>query len=436
MHLTQNRPRLLSFVFYFLLLSASLLLHGCGGGYNTQPWMKDDQAVSGTAQNAPSKLSVAAVEAETLDGPMDAADGTMDGLAPVKVAILLPLSGRNARLGQSMLNAAQMALFDIGYNNFELLPKDTKGTPDGARKAAREALQDGAKLVLGPVFSPSVKAARQVTQSANVNMIAFSTDWTLANNRTFLIGLLPFDQIERVVGYASQNGYKRIGVISPTNTYGNGVVSAYSAIAPSAGIQQTRIERFSTKDNNLAPVMRIFSDYDARKKANNEFGPPFDAVLMPVGGPVARELGSFLNHYDLPPHQVKRLGTGLMDDPSLAQDSTLRGAWFAAPDPQSRKKFERRYTNTYRTKPPRIASLAYDATALSAILARIGLKKTGRPAYSHSAITNANGFSGVDGIFRFRADGIVERGLAIMEYKNGRIVVIDNAPKTFQKRAF
>lgn len=436
MHLTQNRPRLLSFVFYFLLLSASLLLHGCGGGYNTQPWMKDDQAVSGTAQNAPSKLSVAAVEAEALDGPMDAADGTMDGLAPVKVAILLPLSGRNARLGQSMLNAAQMALFDIGYNNFELLPKDTKGTPDGARKAAREALQDGAKLVLGPVFSPSVKAARQVTQSANVNMIAFSTDWTLANNRTFLIGLLPFDQIERVVGYASQNGYKRIGVISPTNTYGNGVVSAYSAIAPSAGIQQTRIERFSTKDNNLAPVMRIFSDYDARKKANNEFGPPFDAVLMPVGGPVARELGSFLNHYDLPPHQVKRLGTGLMDDPSLAQDSTLRGAWFAAPDPQSRKKFERRYTNTYRTKPPRIASLAYDATALSAILARIGLKNTGRPAYSHSAITNANGFSGVDGIFRFRADGIVERGLAIMEYKNGRIVVIDNAPKTFQKRAF
>ena len=436
MHLTQNRPRLLSFVFYFLLLSASLLLHGCGGGYNTQPWNKDEQAVSGTAQNAPSKLSVAAVEAEALDGPMDAADGTMDGLAPVKVAILLPLSGRNARLGQSMLNAAQMALFDIGYNNFELLPKDTKGTPDGARKAAREALQDGAKLVLGPVFSPSVKAARQVTQSANVNMIAFSTDWTLANNRTFLIGLLPFDQIERVVGYASQNGYKRIGVISPTNTYGNGVVSAYSAIAPSAGIQQTRIERFSTKDNNLAPVMRIFSDYDARKKANNEFGPPFDAVLMPVGGPVARELGSFLNHYDLPPHQVKRLGTGLMDDPSLAQDSTLRGAWFAAPDPQSRKKFERRYTNTYRTKPPRIASLAYDATALSAILARIGLKKTGRPAYSHSAITNANGFSGVDGIFRFRADGIVERGLAIMEYKNGRIVVIDNAPKTFQKRAF
>ena len=436
MHLTQNRPSLLSFVFYFLLLSASLLLHGCGGGYNTQPWNKDEQAVSGTAQNAPSKLSVAAVEAEALDGPMDAADGTMDGLAPVKVAILLPLSGRNARLGQSMLNAAQMALFDIGYNNFELLPKDTKGTPDGARKAAREALQDGAKLVLGPVFSPSVKAARQVTQSANVNMIAFSTDWTLANNRTFLIGLLPFDQIERVVGYASQNGYKRIGVISPTNTYGNGVVSAYSAIAPSAGIQQTRIERFSTKDNNLAPVMRIFSDYDARKKANNEFGPPFDAVLMPVGGPVARELGSFLNHYDLPPHQVKRLGTGLMDDPSLAQDSTLRGAWFAAPDPQSRKKFERRYTNTYRTKPPRIASLAYDATALSAILARIGLKKTGRPAYSHSAITNANGFSGVDGIFRFRADGIVERGLAIMEYKNGRIVVIDNAPKTFQKRAF
>lgn len=436
MRLTQDRSRHPSFVFYFLLLMTTVFLNGCGGGYNTQPWLKDEQAISGTAQNAPNKLSVAAVEGEALDGPIDAADGTMDGLAPVKVAILLPLSGRNARLGQSMLNAAQMALFDIGYNNFELLPKDTKGTPSGARNAARAALQDGAKLVLGPVFSPSVKAARQVTQSANINMIAFSTDWTLANERTFLIGLLPFDQIERVVTYSSQNGYKRIGVISPTDTYGNGVVSAYRAIAPSAGIQQTRIERFSPSDKNLAPVMRMFSDYDARKKAKNQFGPPFDAVLMPVGGPVARELGSFLNHYDLPPHQVKRLGTGLMDDASLAQDSTLRGAWFAAPDPQSRKKFERKYTSIYRSPPPRIASLAYDATALSAILARIGLKKTGRPAYGHNAITNANGFSGVDGIFRFRSDGIVERGLAIMEYKNGRIVVIDKAPKTFQKRAF
>ena len=423
---------------FLLLFTATLFLFGCvsnNGGYNTTPWL-DTQNTQGTAEQTPSELSVSAVNGEALEAPTLGNKGIDESLAPVKVAILLPLSGKNAKLGQSMLNAAQMALFDIGYSNFELLPKDTKGTPEGARTAARSALQGGAKLVLGPVFSSSVKAARQVTQSANVNMIAFSTDWTLANNKTFLIGFLPFDQIERVIRYASFKGYKRIGVISPTNGYGNGVVSAYRAIAQHAGIESSRIERFSAQDKNLSSVMRKFSDYDARKANNNKFGAPYDAVLMPAGGPMARELGSFLNHYDLPPRTVKRLGTGLMDNKSLAQDRTLSGSWFAAPDPQSRKKFERSYLATYKASPPRIASLAYDATALSAILARIGLKNKNRPAFNHSAITNPNGFSGVDGIFRFRRDGIVERGLAIMEYKNGHIVVIDKAPRTFQSAAY
>jgi len=436
MRALKKRSRTSAFLTYFMLITATLFLHGCGGGYNTAPWLGSDSQNTRPAQQTPSDISAAAIEADALESPMMADSASGESLAPVKVAILLPLTGKHAKLGQSMLDAAQMALFDIGYDNFELLPKDTKGTPEGARNAARSALQDGSKLVLGPVFSSSVKAARQVTQSANVNMIAFSTDWTLANNRTFLIGLLPFDQIERVVQYSAANGYKRVGVISPTNSYGNGVVSAYQAISQRAGIESSRIERFSTQDKNLASIMRMFSDYDARKKAGNAYGPPYDAVLMPVGGPLARQLGSFLNHYDLPPNQVKRLGTGLMDDASLAQDRTLSGAWFAAPDPQSRKKFERRYSSIYRTSPPRIASLAYDATALSAILARIGLKDTGRPAYDHRSITNANGFNGVDGIFRFRPDGIVERGLAVMEYRKGRIVVIDKAPKSFQNRAF
>ncbi len=430
-----NTPNNSRFFNYILIFTLTFFLYGCGngGGYNTTPWL-DTQNTQATAEQNPSELSVTAVNSEALEAPTLGNKGIDESLAPVKVAILLPLSGGNAKLGQSMLNAAQMALFDIGYNNFELLPKDTKGTPEGARTAARAALQDGAKLVLGPVFSSSVKAARQVTQSANVNMIAFSTDWTLANRKTFLIGFLPFDQIERVIRYASFNGYKRIGVISPTNGYGNGVVSAYQAISQKAGIQTSRIERFSPQGKDLSSIMRRFSDYDARKASNNKFGAPYDAVLMPVGGTLARELGSFLNHYDLPPRTVKRLGTGLMDDPSLAQDRTLSGAWFAAPDPQSRKKFERRYLSIYKSSPPRIASLAYDATALSAILARIGLKNKNRPAFDHQAITNPNGFSGVDGIFRFRRDGIVERGLAVLEYRNGRIVVIDKAPRTFQNK--
>ena len=419
----------------FCVVLTSLILGGCvsSGGHNTQPWKDTNQSNAQIAAQTPSNISVSPVDQQRLNA-QDQSNG--NNLPPVKVAILLPLSGQHSKLGQSMLNAAQIALFDVGYDNFEVLPKDTKGTPEGARKAARDALKDGAKLVLGPVFSSSVKAARQVTQSANVNMISFSTDWTLANSKTFLIGFLPFDQVERVINYASNEGYNRIGVLSPRDSYGNGVISAYQSISQQMPIQTSRIERFAPKGNDLGSVMKSFSDYDARRKSGNAHGAPFDAVLMPVGGPIARQVGSFLDHYDLPANKVKRLGTGLMDDSSLARDKSMNGTWFAAPTPAARIKFERRYKNVYNSKPPRIASLAYDATALSASLARSGLKYDNRPAYNHSSITNPNGFAGVDGIFRFRADGIVERGLAVLEYNKGTIIVIDKAPKTFQKHSF
>ncbi len=422
----------------FLLILTGLTLSACvsGGGYNSTPWIPQPQAAPAEAEAKPNELSVAGVKKQELQAPTAQSKTPPNGsLPPVKVAILLPLSGQNAKLGQSMLNAAQMALFDLGYSNFELLPKDTKGTPDGARAAAKSAMQDGSQLVLGPVFSASVKAARQVTQSSGVNMIAFSTDWTLANQRTFLIGFLPFDQVERVTRYASAKGLNRIGVLSPRDSYGNGVVSAYQSIARPVGLQTVRVDRMSPTGNDLTSTMRTFTSYDTRK-GNANAPKPFDAVLMPVGGSLARQVGSFLNHYDLPPRSVKRLGTGLMDDASLASDRTLDGTWFAAPAPKARMKFERRYHSTYFTKPIRIASLAYDATALSAILARTGIRKTGRPAFDHPSITNANGFSGVDGIFRFRPDGIVERGLAVLEFRKGNIVVIDSAPKTFQNRAY
>jgi len=420
-------------VFTFVLAVVTIALSGCASTSttNSQPWLPTGQKAA--AEQSPNELLGDGVQEYNLD---DSAPGQLNNTSnTVKVAILLPLSGKHEKLGQAMLNGAQMALFDLGFSSFELLPKDTRGTPQGAAAAAQSALNDGARLVLGPIFSHSVKAARQVTQAANVNMIAFSTDWTLANKQTYLIGFLPFDQIERVTRYAAASGYKHMGVLSPTGSYGDGVVSAYQAIAQNAGVEASRIERFNPK-NNLTATMRGFTDYDARKAANNKLGAPYDAVLMPVGGPLARQVGSFLNHYDMPPQTVRRIGTGLMDDPSLASDRSLDGAWFAAPAPSLRRKFERRYGNAFAVKPPRIASLAYDATALSIILAHVDLQNGRQPSFNTASITNPNGFAGVDGIFRFRRDGIVERGLAILEFKNGGIVVVNDAPSTFQTQGF
>ena len=453
-----------------LLISVLVLISACatGGGYNNRakPW-DYKQPPQQQAQQAPSPLSEdhgnnaynKSADRNILSGtaiesaPLDA--GNMGGetvsysdaqpaagqvgLPPVKVALLLPLSGQHKRLGQSMLKAAQMALFDVGYDSFELLPKDTKATPDGAQSAAQSAIDDGAQFILGPVFSQSVRAAKTVTRRANVNMIAFSTDWTLAGGNAYMMGFLPFDQVERIVNYAAQQGIGRIGVLAPSSDYGNAVLNAYRAAAPKTTVNTVDTVQFAPGNSGISATVRKFARYDARKEFattgtnKNSLPPPFDAVLMPVGGDLARSTASMLSQYDLSPRKVKRLGTGLWDDPGLAAEPNLDGGWFAAPSPQARASFEDRYHLLYKTPPPRLASLAYDATALAAILGRHGLQQRGRPAFDHSAITNPNGFAGIDGIFRFRSNGIVERGLAVLEFRKGRVVVIDDAPRTFQQ---
>lgn len=369
--------------------------------------------------------------------PLQDTGENLQTVRPVRVALLLPLSGNHKALGKAMLHAAQIALFDTGYDQFEIIPRDTESTPEGAREAARDSVKEHVDLVLGPVFAESVRAVKPVIQRAGINMISFSTDWELAGRNTFIMGFLPFDQIERVAQYAAAKNLTQIGIIAPRTPYGQAVISTLNAIAPRYGIHTADILQFAPRSSNLSPELRHFTRYDIRT-APDQTAPaplPFDAVLMPVGGIQARSIANLLSYYDMPPKKVRRLGTGLFDDPGLASEANLDGAWFAAPSPRLRKSFESRFLSTYGYPAPRLASLAYDATALAAILARRGLQRNGRPAFDKASITNPNGFAGIDGIFRFRPDGTAERGLAILSYKRGKIVVLEEAPQTFVEPA-
>ncbi len=417
--------------FVFLLLIAPLfLLSACqtGGGYN-----RHVSKPSAPAQTGPSVLG--APSSDALLGNKTQAPQATENLPPVKVGILLPLSGQNKRLGDAMLKAAQMALFDIGHTNLELIPRDTKGTADGARAATKSAIDAGSQLILGPVFASSVRAAKPIAGSARVNMIAFSTDWTLAGGNTYIMGFLPFDQVERITEFAGKRGISRVGVLAPETHYGRIVSDAFRVAAPRNNIGITQTVNFPAGTTNLAPIVRNFAQYDEREAVGALDQAPFEAALIPVGNQEARAIGSLLSHYGLPPRTVRRLGTGLMDEASLASETNLEGTWFAAPSPNSRRNFEGRFINTYGTRPPRLSSLAFDATALAAVLARRGLTSNGRPAFDKQSISNPNGFSGLDGIFRFRPNNTAERGLAVLEFRRGKIVVIDEAPKTFQKPA-
>ncbi|MCC6597262.1 MAG: penicillin-binding protein activator [Alphaproteobacteria bacterium] len=348
-------------------------------------------------------------------------------LPPVKVGILLPLSGQNAALGAAMLQSAQLALFDTGYTNFELIPRDTGDSPDTARQAAQSAIADGAQLILGPIFSASVRAVKPVTENARIGMIAFSNDWKLTGGNTYIMGFTPFDQVERITDYAARKNIQRVAVLSPADEYGQAVTGAFSALAPRYGISIPAKASFPANGTNFEPIIQKFSPAAAQAQA----------LLLPADTRLSASLSERFSAAGLPPSRLKRLGTGLLDEngqnDAIARNPALQGTWFAAPPTALRDQFEQRYRATYGSTPPRLTTLAYDATALAAALARKGFESgTNAPAYNRNAITDPNGFSGLDGIFRFRSDGRAERGLAVFEFQNGRRVIIEDAPRTFQ----
>ncbi len=339
----------------------------------------------------------------------------------ITVALLLPLSGKKSDLGQSMLKAAQMAMFDVGSADFELVPRDTKGTTAGAEAAARAAVNANSDLVLGPVFADDLKAVQPILAAAGTPVISFTTDWTLTGNNTYIMGFLPFAQVSRVAKYAQARGYSRFAVYAPQTKYCDAVIQTLQ----NSGVEITRIERYAAKQSDLATLVADFAA--TSMTANHSFD--FNALMLPLGSEGLRTLVTALEASGIEQTKIKFIGTGLWDDAVLTTDPALFGGWFAAPDPTLRSDFEARYRENFGSSPARLASLAYDATALAAVLAR-SFNGPGSP-YGRDILTNPRGFAGIDGVFRFRPDGLSERGLAVLEIRSGKAVVIDPAPTAF-----
>ena len=416
----KNTMTIIRKLIFITCIFISFSLVGCSnlqqeGIYN--PWERSQQSQQQTRQVPPAQRD--GTKSYPTPPESTAQTPAFDNAQPVKVAILLPLSGPKSHLGQSMLQAAQLALFDMGYNNFNLIPRDTRGNAQGASEAARSAINDGAQLILGPLFSDSVRAAQAVASSHNINMIAFSTDWSLANKKTYLMGFMPFSQVERVANYAVAKGYRDFAVIAPTDKYGDMTARQFT--------QSVQNQNGRIRHN----IRYVAGDPAVTEKIKQLASVQPQAVFMPVGGSQTELISSTLSYNKLYPNKVKRIGTGLWDDPRIAAQTNMNGGWFAAPSPRQRAAFEQRYRETYNQSPIRLASLAYDASALAIILAQNGIQHSGKPDYSSLAITNPSGFAGIDGIFRFRPNGLIQRGLAVLEIRDGRIVEVDPAPQKF-----
>ena len=347
---------------------------------------------------------------------------------PAKAALLVPLSGANAGLGQAILDAAQLALFETPGDRLTLVPRDTGGNAEGAANAARAVIGDGVRLILGPLLAAEVEAVKPVARDAHINVIAFSTVTELAGGNTFLMGFLPRQEIVREVGYARERGLARFAALAPNSPYGHLMADALRDVATAGGATVTRVDFYDPRAGDTAPSVQRLLPGGAAADAAAAGAPSFDALLLPEGGARLKEIARQIHEAAAGAKPLQLLGSGLWDVPDIGSEPALVGGWFAASPPDARQAFEQRYQATYGHAPPRLASLGYDAAALAALLAH---GEGGEP-FSQQAILNSNGFTGVDGLFRFTPGGLVQRGLAVLEVEPQGDVVVSPAPQSFQ----
>lgn len=396
----RGNSRQLSALARVLALGAGLLLAGCGGPKLSAPPV--------TAPAAPQTAAPAAAPA----APAPAAAGIKIPGASTAIGLLLPLSGSNAALGKALSQAGQMALLETGDDTTALVLRDSEGLA-GPVGGARDAMDTGATVLLGPVFAAHAKQVGPVAAAAHVPVVSFTTDRAVAGPGLYVMGILPSLQVERVVQYAASQGHKSFAALLPGTPYGQAVAQALNDAATKNGGTVQAIEYYDPSAVEYSAVVQKLAGEG-----------PFDALLIPEGGVRLHSIAPMLAFYNIDTSKVKVLGSALWTDATLANEPTLTGAWFAAPPADGWAAFAGRYRAAFGSDPPRLASLAYDAVSMATTLAKA-------QALSDAGITRPEGFAGVDGPFRFRPDGLVERNLDIVEVQPTGFVVKDPAPKTF-----
>ncbi|MDE1466710.1 penicillin-binding protein activator [Aurantiacibacter sp. D1-12] len=330
-----------------------------------------------------------------------------------RVALLVPLSGTNAQVGQSIANATTMALLDTGAENLRITTYDTAG---GAGDAARRAISDGNRLILGPLVRNNVGSVLEQARDADVPLITFSNDTTVARNDVFVMGHIPEQSVERTVSFAVDQGARRFAILAPRGDYGNRTTAAAErAVAARGGsvVDVQRYDRNNTSIISAADRLAQQGGYDTVLIADS-------ARLATMAAPRLKDAGDALPSI---------IGTELWSrEAELTRSNALRGAWFSSVSDDRYAQFAESYESRFGGEPFRIATLGYDAVLLT-----LRLTRDWRPGRDlpDGLLTNSEGFLGLDGPFRFMSNGIGERAFEVRQVGNGVFTVVDAAPRGF-----
>lgn len=331
----------------------------------------------------------------------------MQGRDIVRAGVMLPFSHPRASVRQQaegMLAGIELALFDQGYEDFVLFPKDTGGSQSKAEAAATELRDQGVDLILGPLFGANVASVRDIMAPEGKPVVAFSNDSSVASYGAWLASIAPEEEVAAIVEYASLRGYDQFAFFGPQSSLGMKVEKAMQEeVARNRGVMITTTFYPSSTTSPSTEAEYFAKTVESAVKRGGKV-----AVLVPERGTRLRRIAPLLAYHGVDTRVVKMLGTSDWDDSAVWREPSLRGAWFPTSPSIEVADFETRYKRQYGTAPSSLAAVAYDAAALTVALSADG-------EFAQEELINRDGFMGVNGLFRFRSDGTAERSLAIME---------------------
>mgnify|MGYP002778913547 CR=1 FL=1 len=332
-----------------------------------------------------------------------------------RIALLVPLSGDTAQVGQAIANATTMALLDTGADNLRITTYDTSA---GIGTAAQKAIADGNRLILGPLTADAVPAVQMAARPAGVPVIAFANDSGVASPDVFVIGHMPEQSIRRAVQFARGKGAARFAVLAPEGDYGTRAVSSLENALRDVGGALVRKEGYARGNTSIVSAA-------SRLRAAGGYDTVLIADSARLGIDAAGEINKSARN------RARILGTELWSgEAAIARAPSLEGALFAAVSDQRFARFADSYTARFGAQPHRVATLGYDAVLLTLRVARDW--KVGTP-FPKNELYDRGGFLGVDGAFRFARNGVVERALEVREVKGGEVSAVDPAPTGFGK---
>lgn len=352
-----------------------------------------------------------------------------DPNGPVTVAVLTPDSDTRPSiraLAEGLAQAATLSARTLNDPQLTLRGYDTGGTPEKAQLAARQAISDGAQLIIGPLFSGSAAAVASVAQGAGVPVIAFTTDRTVLRRGVYSVGYLPDAEVERMLSFAAERGIGKIGLLSPDTPYGGIVYGTVQNAAPAYGVNVATVQPISPDFAKAAETGQRFAEF-------YRAAPDTRGVLIATNGKPLQAIAAYLAYNDVLPSKVQYMGLGTWDDPETFREATLRGGWFPGLDPALKADFEGRYRDAYGQAPPAVAALAYDGVAIAGRLIAQA-RASGQAPFTAQALENPEGFRGMSGLFRLLPDGRNQRLLSILKVGRREFEMLDPAPSTFGQR--